>query len=220
MSALFTLVMKIKLLRIKFLPAVALLGVALSGCATVRDWVFSPDELEEGTIVVIEADAEESDASAAAASSEATDSALEVAADPAADPSSLGSGQYNRDDALYDPLGYGDNYILRETGEIVLMPTVREVSIDTSQIERLLYRSAQHIEDSRRFFYANQYEEALYEVNAALELTPRSATAYSIKGSIEYKRGNVAQARASWSVALQLDPSLKNVEQMLALLDE
>ena len=210
--------MKNKLLSIKFLPLALFVGVALSGCAVVRDWVFSPDELEEGTIVVIEAEADESEASADAAGSEADDA--EVAASDEADSSDLGSGQYNRDDALYDPLGYGDNYILRETGEIVLMPTVREVSIDTSQIERLLYRSAQHIEDSRRFFYANQYEEALYEVNAALELTPRSATAYSIKGSIEYKRGNIAQARASWSVALQLDPSLRNVEQMLALLDE
>ena len=213
--------MENKLLLIKLLPAAALVGAVLSGCASVRDWAFSPDELEEGTIVVIEADAEDSDAEGSDADSENTDANLDVsAADPADDPSSIGSGQYNRDDALYDPLGYGDNYILRETGEIVLMPTVREVSIDTSQIERLLYRSAQHIEDSRRFFYANQYEEALYEVNAALELTPRSATAYSIKGSIEYKRGNIAQARASWSVALQLDPSLKNVEQMLALLDE
>ena len=215
--------MKNKSFQIKSLPLVMLLGIALSGCATVRDWVFEPDELEDSTIVVIEAGAEESAASAATTSSEATDATSEASAaeaDPADDPSSVGSGQYNRDDALYDPLGYGDNYILRETGEIVLMPTVREVSIDTSQIERLLYRSAQHIEDSRRFFYANQYEEALYEVNAALELTPRSATAYSIKGSIEYKRGNIAQARASWSVALQLDPSLKNVEQMLALLDE
>ena len=215
--------MKNKSFQIKSLPLVMLLGIALSSCATVRDWVFEPDELEDSTIVVIEAGAEESAASAAATSSEATDATLEASApeaDPADDPSNVGSGQYNRDDALYDPLGYGDNYILRETGEIVLMPTVREVSIDTSQIERLLYRSAQHIEDSRRFFYANQYEEALYEVNAALELTPRSATAYSIKGSIEYKRGNIAQARASWSVALQLDPSLKNVEQMLALLDE
>ena len=194
-----------------------LVGIALSSCATVRDWVFGPEELEESTIVVIEAaDAEESEGSEAA---DDTDAAADDA--NASDGSSdIGSGQYNRDDALYDPLGYGDNYVLRETGEIVLMPTVREVSIDTSQVERLLYRSAQHIEDSRRFFYANQYEEALYEVNAALELTPRSATAYSIKGSIEYKRGNIAQARASWSVALQLDPSLKNVEQMLALLDE
>ena len=209
--------MENKLFRIKLLPLVVLLGIALASCAMVRDWVFQPDELEESTIVVIETDSEESvitetsdtDSDSAAGNSDAEGSL-----------SAIGSAQYNRDDALYDPLGYGDNYVLRESGEIVLMPTVREVSIDTSQIERLLYRSAQHIEDSRRFFYANQYEEALFEVNAALELTPRSATAYSIKGSIEYKRGNMAQARASWSVALQLDPSLKNVEQMLALLDE
>ena len=209
--------MENKLFQIRLLPLAMLVGIALSSCATVRDWVFGPEELEESTIVVIEAaDAEESEGSEAAADADAA-AADANASDGSSD---IGSGQYNRDDALYDPLGYGDNYILRETGEIVLMPTVREVSIDTSQVERLLYRSAQHIEDSRRFFYANQYEEALYEVNAALELTPRSATAYSIKGSIEYKRGNIAQARASWSVALQLDPSLKNVEQMLALLDE
>ena len=210
--------MKNKLFRNKLLPLAMLVSLTLSGCALVRDWVFTPEELEEGALVVIEAEPE-----AAADEASAADTSTAAAAE---DDNSLeglandGSGQYSRDDALYDPLGYGDNYILRETGEIVLQPTVREVSIDTSQIERLLYRSAQHIEDSRRFFYANQYEEALFEVNAALELTPRSATAYSIKGSIEYKRGNIAQARASWSVALQLDPSLKNVEQMLALLDE
>ena len=209
--------MENKLFRIKLLPLVVLSSVSMASCATVRDWVFQPDELEESTIVVIETDSEES---AIAETSDADSGSADGNSDTEDSLSAIGNAQYNRDDALYDPLGYGDNYVLRESGEIVLMPTVREVSIDTSQIERLLYRSAQHIEDSRRFFYANQYEEALFEVNAALELTPRSATAYSIKGSIEYKRGNMAQARASWSVALQLDPSLKNVEQMLALLDE
>ena len=206
-------IMNRKLLIIKNLLLVAGAAGLLSSCATVRDWIFSPDELEEGAVVVIEAEADpDASPTADAAAGNSTSDTDDFAGD--------GSGQYSRDDALYDPLGYGDNYVLRESGEIVLMPTVREVSIDTSQIERLLYRSAQHIEDSRRFFYAGQYEEALYEANAALELTPRSATAYAIKGSIEYKRGNIPHARAAWSVALQLDPSLSNVEQMLALLDQ
>ena len=198
-------IMNRKLLIIKNLLLVAGAAGLLTSCATAREWFFSPDELDEGALVIIENEAQPDT------------NTSEPEPDEFADD---GSGQYSRDDALYDPLGYGDNYVLRENGEIVLMPTVREVSIDTSQVERLLYRSAQHIEDSRRFFYAGQYEEALYEVNAALELTPRSATGYAIKGSIEYKRGNIPHARAAWSVALQLDPSLSNIEQMLALLDQ
>ena len=213
--------MKTKILMLARLALLLSLCGAISACSTVRGWFFTDDELDEGALIVIESESEDaaSDQSDASGSDGA---APEFSGNPDRDLTGFSdaSGQYRRDDALYDPLGYGDNYILRESGDIVLMPTVREVSIDTSQVERLLYRSAQHIEDARRFFYAGQYDEALFEVNAALELTPRSPTAYSIKGSIEYKKANFAKARAAWSVALQLDPSLKGVEQMLALLDE
>lgn len=76
-------------------------------------------------------------------------------------------------------------------------------------------QSSKHLVYAQTYFFEKKYSRALDEVNRAIEYSPRSAVAYSLKGSIHYKRGERKPARAAWEKALELDPNLENVNNML-----
>jgi Flp pilus assembly protein TadD len=67
-------------------------------------------------------------------------------------------------------------------------------------------------------FYKKQYWQSLDETNKALELVPDSAQAHALKGSIYYKMGLSAEAKASWQQALTIDPNMEQVKTSLARL--
>ena len=120
---------------------------------------------------------------------------------------------------LYDPLGDGSDFVLDPSGRIVKSDVdAAEAGLEINDIERRFFLSNKHLVDGENLFYSGLYEEALVEINAALELTPRSAKAYAMKGSAEYKLGNVERAKAAWMVALKIDPEMKSVRRVLYLL--
>lgn len=120
---------------------------------------------------------------------------------------------------LYDPLGDGSDFVLDPSGRIVKSDVdAAEAGQEINDLERRFFLSNKHLTDGENFFYSGLYEEALIEINAALELTPRSAKAYAMKGSAEYKLGNVDRAKAAWMVALRIDPNMKSVRRVLYLL--
>lgn len=120
---------------------------------------------------------------------------------------------------LYDPLGEGSDFVLDPSGRIVKSDVdAAEAGVEINDLERRFFRSNKHLIDSQNLFYSGLYEESLNEVQASIELTPRSAQAYALKGSIEYKLGNIERAKAAWMVALKLDPSKKSVARVLYLI--
>jgi tetratricopeptide (TPR) repeat protein len=78
--------------------------------------------------------------------------------------------------------------------------------------------STKHIFSAQSFFYKKQYWQSLDETNRALELVPDSAQAHALKGSIYYKMGLSAEAKASWQQALAIDPDMEQVKTSLARL--
>ncbi len=78
--------------------------------------------------------------------------------------------------------------------------------------------STKHIFSAQSLFYKKQYWQSLDETNKALELVPDSAQAHALKGSIYYKMGLSAEAKASWQQALNIDPSMEQVKTSLARL--
>lgn len=78
--------------------------------------------------------------------------------------------------------------------------------------------STKHIFSAQSLFYKKQYWQSLDETNKALELVPDSAQAHALKGSIYYKMGLSAEAKASWQQALTIDPNMEQVKTSLARL--
>ena len=81
-------------------------------------------------------------------------------------------------------------------------------------------KAMRHLSRSLRFFYDEQYRNALSEVNFAIELNPNLAIAYGRRGSIYYKLGDNRRATLNWNVALQLDPEFTEIYDMLQAADE
>ena len=77
-----------------------------------------------------------------------------------------------------------------------------------------------HLSRSLRFFYDNEYRNALSEANSAIELNPNLAIAYGRRGSIYYKLGDNRRATLNWNVALQLDPEFTEIYDMLEAADQ
>ena len=81
-------------------------------------------------------------------------------------------------------------------------------------------QAMRHLSRSLRFFYDEEYRNALSEVNSAIELNPNLAIAYGRRGSIYYKLGDNRRATLNWNVALQLDPEFTEIYDMLQASDQ
>ena len=77
-----------------------------------------------------------------------------------------------------------------------------------------------HLSRSLRFFYDELYQDALSEVNTAIETNPNLAIAYGRRGSIYYKLGDIRRATLNWNASLQLDPEFTEISDMLKASDE
>ena len=121
---------------------------------------------------------------------------------------------------LYDPLGDGSDFVLDPSGRIVKSDVdAAEAQLEINDLERRFFLANKHLKDGENLFYSGLYEESLVEINAALELAPRSAKGYGMKGSAEYKLGNIEKAKAAWMVALKLDPNMKSAARALFLVN-
>ena len=72
-----------------------------------------------------------------------------------------------------------------------------------------------YLSNSLKYFYLEQYDLALEEVDNAQKYLPNLAYSYARKGSIYYKIGDLDRALVNWNIALQLDPEYDEVRDMI-----
>lgn len=72
-----------------------------------------------------------------------------------------------------------------------------------------------HIHNAQKSFYSKNYELALKEVEDAQSIS-ETAIGYALKGSILYKMGKIEGAIYNWKKALQLNPQMSEVEEILS----
>ena len=73
-----------------------------------------------------------------------------------------------------------------------------------------------YLSNSLKFYYSEEFKNALQEVEKSQKFLPDLAYSYARKGSIYYKLGDIERATINWNIALQLDPEYIEVRQMLA----
>ena len=104
--------------------------------------------------------------------------------------------------------------------EAVLTDSTRKNLLREQVSQSNQNKAMRHLSRSLRFFYDEQFRNALSEVNSAIELNPNLAIAYGRRGSIYYKLGDNRRATLNWNVALQLDPEFTEIYDMLQAADE
>ena len=104
--------------------------------------------------------------------------------------------------------------------EAVLVDSTRKTLLREQASQSNQNKAMRNLSRSLRFFYEEQYRNALSEVNSAIELNPTLAIAYGRRGSIYYKLGDMRRATLNWNVALQLDPEFTEIYEMLQAADE
>ncbi len=102
---------------------------------------------------------------------------------------------------------------------------VLEDSVATMQLARhvsdaQINQALKHLSRSLRLFYNEEFEDALVEINEALEYNPNLALAYARRGSIYYKLNQIDRATINWNIALQIDPGYDEVRNILRALNE
>ena len=104
--------------------------------------------------------------------------------------------------------------------EAVLVDSTQKTLLREQVSQSNQNKAMRNLSRSLRFFYEEQYRNALSEVNSAIELNPALAIAYGRRGSIYYKLGDMRRATLNWNVALQLDPEFTEIYEMLRAADE
>jgi len=155
----------------------------------------------------------------------------------------LGDGIYGETDSsilLYDPIctdvvetlrdsikvsrnmidNLNDYNNMLQHNEAVLVDSTRKNFLREQVSQSNQNKAMRHLSRSLRFFYDEQFRNALSEVNSAIELNPNLAIAYGRRGSIYYKLGDNRRATLNWNVALQLDPEFTEIYDMLQAADE
>ncbi len=102
---------------------------------------------------------------------------------------------------------------------------VMEDSVASLQLARhvsdaQINQALKHLSRSLRLFYNEEYDDALIEINEALEYNPNLALAYARRGSIYYKLNQIDRATINWNIALQIDPGYDEVRNILRALNE
>ena len=109
---------------------------------------------------------------------------------------------------------YNKNLLLQQKMAI-LMDSTRSFHLER-QVDRsnnnIIMR---HISRSLRYFYAEDYREALTEIDKAIEVNPNIALAYARRGSIYYRLGDFQRATMNWNIALKLDPEFTEIQDLL-----
>ena len=102
----------------------------------------------------------------------------------------------------------------------VLEDSVASLQLARHVSDAQINQALKHLSRSLRLFYNEEYEDALVEINEALEFNPNLALAYARRGSIYYKLNQIDRATINWNIALQIDPSYDEVRNILRALNE
>ena len=79
-------------------------------------------------------------------------------------------------------------------------------------------KATRYISRSLRYYYENEFNKALIEIDKAIEINPNLAIAYARKGTIYYRIGQTQNASINWNIALKLDPEYDEVRDILEAL--
>ncbi|MCF6237276.1 MAG: hypothetical protein L3J79_00415 [Candidatus Marinimicrobia bacterium] len=102
----------------------------------------------------------------------------------------------------------------------VLEDSVASLQLARHVSDAQVNQALKHLSRSLRFFYNEEFEDALIEINEALEYNPNLALAYARRGSIYYKLNQIDRATINWNIALQIDPGYDEVRNILRALNE
>ena len=102
----------------------------------------------------------------------------------------------------------------------VLEDSVASLQLARHVSDAQVNQALKHLSRSLRFFYNEEYDDALVEINEALEYNPNLALAYARRGSIYYKLNEIDRATINWNIALQIDPGYDEVRNILRALNE
>ncbi|MGY8788325.1 MAG: hypothetical protein ACKVH5_08540, partial [Fidelibacterota bacterium] len=105
----------------------------------------------------------------------------------------------------------------------LLLQQKMAVLMDSSRVfhlERQIDKSnnniiMRHISRALRYFYAEEFREALTEIDKAIDVNPNIALAYARRGSIYYRLGDFQRATMNWNIALKLDPEFTEIHDLL-----
>jgi hypothetical protein len=102
----------------------------------------------------------------------------------------------------------------------VLEDSVASLQLARHVSDAQINQALKHLSRSLRLFYNEEYDDALVEINEALEYNPNLALAYARRGSIYYKLNQIDRATINWNIALQIDPGYDEVRNILRALNE
>ena len=102
----------------------------------------------------------------------------------------------------------------------VLEDSVASLQLARHVSDAQINQALKHLSRSLRLFYNEKYDDALIEINQALEFNPNLALAYARRGSIYYKLNQIDRATINWNIALQIDPGYDEVRNILRALNE
>ncbi|MEA3287072.1 MAG: hypothetical protein U9Q77_06820 [Candidatus Marinimicrobia bacterium] len=102
----------------------------------------------------------------------------------------------------------------------VLEDSVASLQLARHVSDAQVNQALKHLSRSLRLFYNEEFEDALVEINEALEYNPNLALAYARRGSIYYKLNQIDRATINWNIALQIDPGYDEVRNILRALNE
>ncbi|MCK5794508.1 MAG: hypothetical protein KAH12_07365, partial [Anaerolineales bacterium] len=102
----------------------------------------------------------------------------------------------------------------------VLEDSVASLQLARHVSDAQVNQALKHLSRSLRLFYNEEFEDALIEINEALEYNPNLALAYARRGSIYYKLNQIDRATINWNIALQIDPGYDEVRNILRALNE
>ena len=108
-----------------------------------------------------------------------------------------------------------DNNLLLKHKVAVFMDSTRVFHLKEQANQSITNRVARHLTRCLRYFYQEEYRDALVEIDKAIDLNPNIALAYARRGSIYYKLGDFDRATMNWNIALKLDPEFEEIQVLL-----
>jgi len=108
---------------------------------------------------------------------------------------------------------YGDSTYSGDDKESALEDLITGLKKKNSK-EDLTDDIIQDINLAQKLFYEKYFEQALKVLQASLE-KKKTATAYSLGGSIYFVSGEIDEAVRAWENALKIDPDLEDVRKLV-----
>ncbi len=109
---------------------------------------------------------------------------------------------------------YGDSTYSGEDKESALEDLITGFEKKKNSKEDLTDDILQDINLAQKLFYEKHFDQALKVLQASLE-KKKTATAYSLGGSIYFVSGEIDEAVRAWENALKIDPDLEEVRELV-----